>query len=422
MSENLGDAEAKYMVEHDIQALFDSLQEALMLEKPQHPRQFLAGQLQDFSALHYEDLVQLIQAIHRISSKSDIALAHSQIVEESSKLLHCDRVSLFIHDPSQNCLKLLAGKGAKGIIMQENTGVTWEVFKTSQLINLTDAYSDERFDARFDKQYNYKTNSLLGAPVVDSMGQSIGVLLALNKRSGSFSPKDEELIGHLAIQTGITLRNTQIFKKVTDKEKKCKVLTQLMKYISQDMPAQSLALEMTSHAKDLVGADHCCIFVINHSLEELISVASDSDKNFRLPLNLPSVKRTIQGEVVNLPKCSEEQRLATEFQKYGLEVQSLMMVPIKGVESIIGVTLVVNKHSDSMFGEIPIYSSFEESDSDLLDTFDEIIGKKLEIAFGYIIKAQSDINEPAVHFESSFGKHKTEKELPPNAIRETEEE
>jgi len=51
------------------------------------------------------------------------------------------------------------------------------VATNSELVNISDAYSDDRFNKEIDKKLNYKTNTILACPVFDTReNKCLGVI------------------------------------------------------------------------------------------------------------------------------------------------------------------------------------------------------------------------------------------------------
>src|SRR4051794_13259926 len=85
-----------------------------------------------------------------------------------------------------------------------NHGVVGHVAHTGELVNIRDASQDPRWAGDIAQQLRYPTTSILTAPIV-RRGQMRGVLQALNKRDGQFTPRDEEFVRVLAEQIGRAL-------------------------------------------------------------------------------------------------------------------------------------------------------------------------------------------------------------------------
>ncbi|CAG9317309.1 unnamed protein product [Blepharisma stoltei] len=416
-------ADQTYFVEKNIEQLFETLMEAVVTAKPENPRQFLAAQLQDDRSISFQDFLALFNAVSKISAETNPRLAFNRIIEETCKLLHCERASLFIHDPGQKCLKLVVGKGAKGLVLYENSGFTWTVFNTKQCVNIPDVYSDQRFDCSVDLNTGFVSKSMLGVPILNQERHPIGVLLALNKSTGAFSEKDEEIIQILASQAGISIRNAYYYQEAIYNENKTKILLNFIKNLSKDQPGLPLALELAKRAGELINADRCHIFLVDKSSEKLLLIAADSEVDFKLPLNSGLVSyAATTGETVNVLNAYEDPRNIPDFdQIFSYHTQSLMAVPIKRNEQVIGVIQVTNKRYHNVFGDIEIYDSFTKEDEKLLLVFGEVIAKKLKNSFRLLLDV-TPVTEDVSKFESSFGKRKSEPEEDSPAMQVIKEE
>merc|ERR1711935_256199 len=97
---------------------------------------------------------------------NDIRPEHvaDSIIQETCKLLHCDRATLYFVDHEAKELMLVVAKGMKNIRIPIGTGIAGSVAKNGQTLNIPDAYLDDRFSQSFDKSTGYKTDTLLVCP------------------------------------------------------------------------------------------------------------------------------------------------------------------------------------------------------------------------------------------------------------------
>ncbi len=102
-------------------------------------------------------------------------------------------------------------------------------------INIADVYdlppgAPYAVDRSFDQKINYRTRSMLCAPLVDRAGEVIGVLQLINKKREpqrklttpddfeeqviAFDDRSQELLLALAAQAGISLENTMLYEEI----------------------------------------------------------------------------------------------------------------------------------------------------------------------------------------------------------------
>lgn len=107
-----------------------------------------------------------------------------------------------------------AAKGTKKIKVPLNRGIVGYVAINNTSIKIDNAYSDPRFNREIDKLTNYNTKTILSVPIRDINEKVVGVIQAVNKLKGTFSPDDERLLTILANQAGLILRNSLMYDKL----------------------------------------------------------------------------------------------------------------------------------------------------------------------------------------------------------------
>jgi len=90
--------------------------------------------------------------------------------------------------------------GTKGIIQTSVKGsLVGECVRSGSLINIADAYKDERFDPGVDQETGFRTKSVLCWPVRSESGKIIGAIQMINKRNSAlFTDADVKLVQMLS--------------------------------------------------------------------------------------------------------------------------------------------------------------------------------------------------------------------------------
>ena len=134
------------------------------------------------------------------------------IAEATTELLDADRASIFLVDPERAELwsKVALGMGAGEIRFPVGTGIAGEVAATGEIVNIPDAYADERFNPEPDQRSGYRTRSLLTYPMKAHDGRVIGVFQAVNKKGGRFTADDEDTLSSLAASAAVAVENAQL--------------------------------------------------------------------------------------------------------------------------------------------------------------------------------------------------------------------
>ncbi len=134
-----------------------------------------------------------------------------RIAVDATKLLACDRASIFLWDREQHEIVARPALGVAGgsLRLPEKTGIVGEVLQTGKSVRVDDAYAEPQFSQKVDKASGYKTRNLMCVPLVGGDRQTLGVFEVINKLDGSFTADDEELLSDLSAQVAAALQNTR---------------------------------------------------------------------------------------------------------------------------------------------------------------------------------------------------------------------
>jgi phosphoserine phosphatase len=137
---------------------------------------------------------------------SDLDLLLRRIAEAASDLLGCERASIFLYDARQDQLWTTVALQSQQIRVPSGAGIVGSVFKTNKLLHVPEPYQDARFNPEPDRRSGFVTRNLLTAPMPDLDGKPIGVIQAVNKKSGAFDLVDTTMIELLADQAGVAIQ------------------------------------------------------------------------------------------------------------------------------------------------------------------------------------------------------------------------
>ncbi|CAD8127241.1 unnamed protein product [Paramecium sonneborni] len=116
------------------------------------------------------------------------------IIDKCLDCLECDRASCFIVDQAKKELWTRVAKGTQTTIrLQIGQGLAGFVAQNRIILNIEDAYRDQRFNTQQDVKNNYKTKTVLVSPILDG-DKCMGVLQCVNKQNGYFTKDDEALL------------------------------------------------------------------------------------------------------------------------------------------------------------------------------------------------------------------------------------
>jgi signal transduction histidine kinase/putative methionine-R-sulfoxide reductase with GAF domain len=158
--------------------------------------------------------VSLVQEVSRaLSTESDLDALLILIMTKVTELMEADRATLYLltDDGRQLWSKVVQGGARVEIRLDVGEGIAGWVAQTREIVNIPDAYADQRFQPAVDVKSGYRTRSILSVPMIGALGGLVGVLQVLNKQDGPFTRPDEELMSALASQAAIAIENARLY-------------------------------------------------------------------------------------------------------------------------------------------------------------------------------------------------------------------
>lgn len=153
---------------------------------------------------------------HKVSSRIlNLDELLKMIMAETREILDAERCTVFLRDFDSDSLysKIADGLGTREIRISLDQGIAGAVARSGEIINIKDAYADERFDTAIDRKTGYATKTILSCPMKNKMGESIGVFQVLNKKGGVFTLEDERILLLLARQAADSVENAFLYEE-----------------------------------------------------------------------------------------------------------------------------------------------------------------------------------------------------------------
>jgi adenylate cyclase len=160
--------------------------------------------------------VEFLNLVSDLTSELELTTLLARVVSEATRMLDCDRTTLFLNDEKTGELMsyVVDKLELQEIRFPNHLGIAGIVFTSGQAIRIPYAYADLRFNPAFDRQSGYFTRSILCVPIFNKAGKTIGVTQSLNKRGGPFTPDDEGRLRAFTAQIASALENAKLFSDV----------------------------------------------------------------------------------------------------------------------------------------------------------------------------------------------------------------
>jgi Nif-specific regulatory protein len=163
----------------------------------------------------HEKLAAILSICRKMNSERELSPLLDLIAREATRLLDCDRASIFLLDSERKELCSKVALGSDELLrFDARLGIAGEAVTTGTAVNVPDAYNDSRFYTAIDDQTGYRTRNVLAIPLSNQRAEIVGAFEVLNKRSGPFSPRDEETLESLASHAADAIETAQLIAEL----------------------------------------------------------------------------------------------------------------------------------------------------------------------------------------------------------------
>ncbi len=321
-----------------------------------------------------EFLLNLTRKVATIKNLDDLLVT---LVEVISSEMNAERGTLFLNDTATDELYSRVAQGTfnREIRILNNAGIAGSVFQSGTGEIVPDVAADPRFSNDTDESTGFVTKSILAAPVITAGGEVIGVVEALNKRSGSFTNDDLDLLGEIATQASVALQSSQYVEKMVKTRKQEMEFLDLVADITSSLDLSVLLRRVMGEAARMLKAERSTLFLNHEKTGELVSeVGQGVEKvQIRLPNHVGIAGAVFTtNQTINIPYAYADLRFNPAFdKKTGFFTRSILCVPVVNKNGkVIGVTQVLNKRG----------GPFTEEDESRLRAFTAQVSIALENA------------------------------------------
>jgi len=309
----------------------------------------------------------LVKEVGRaLSSAMDLDSLLTLIMENITLLMEADRSTLYLLTDDGETLwsRMAQGDGHIEIELKVGEGLAGWVVSSGELVNIPDAYTDDRFQPAIDQQTGYKTTSILCLPMRNHGRDIIGAVQVLNKKGGPFEKEDESLLEALAGQAAIAIENTKLYQSVVAKNAalnitqielkqrgfELNVLYDIEREMNGAHDLDELLERILKRAIKIVGATAGSIALRSRRMGDLRFHTTAGDhgdqvRRHRIPLGKGIIGWVAaQGEaaLVNMPE--DDDRHATDFANLiGVQPRHILCCPLILGQEVLGAIELMDK-------------------------------------------------------------------------------
>ncbi len=143
------------------------------------------------------------------------------IVSIVTSELHCEESSVLFYDEDKNEFEFFTAVGETGMnLVKErfpaDKGIAGRALRERTTLIVNDVQSHPDFYGSIDTQHDFKTKSMIAAPLV-SGDESVGVINAINKVEDKyFDKEDDQILSAIADEVALAVKNARLFDFVVD--------------------------------------------------------------------------------------------------------------------------------------------------------------------------------------------------------------
>lgn len=213
---------------------------------------------------HIQRLERLLEVNRSMSALLNLDDLLQHILNIGAELAEAESCSILLHEEGTQQLYFVAGppallSQAQDIpIPLEHSLAGWAFTHNDPLI-VPNASQDPRYFPEVDRRLQHQTRSVAAVPL-RLQDRVIGVLEAVNKKHGSFTPQDIETLETLAAQAAIAIHNAQMLQKAQtayeELQQLDKMKSDFIAITSHELRTPlSLILGFATHLREILDGD-----------------------------------------------------------------------------------------------------------------------------------------------------------------------
>ena len=243
-------------------------------------------------------------------------------------------------------------KRIKEIRFPADKSVAGKVIRTGEAIIVTDTSREPSFFPGVDEILGYHTRNLMEVPL-RSGDRIIGALCVRNKKEGVFEESDMELLNMVAGTVVLSIENGRFSEEIINAYKTNEALLRISTALPEYPDLGELLDFVSNEVKRLMDSEGALVTLLDEENKELFFIGAAYDdmatqrrvKEIRFPID-----KLIAGQVIKTGKPMIIHDTLTDPSIHqerdrimGYQTRSLLLVPLKSRDRIIGVLCAINK-------------------------------------------------------------------------------
>jgi HD-GYP domain-containing protein (c-di-GMP phosphodiesterase class II) len=311
-----------------------------------------------------EKEMSILREVSEITNKDfDLNKLLERFLEIVMTAIGADAGSILLTDKLSDTLVFTVALGKKGhelkgVRLQMGEGIAGWVAQCGKPLITPDVQKDPRFSPKISKAINYATRNIVCAPLKFE-DDILGVVELLNKHKGkAFDEKDLHILQSFVPYISVIIKNAQLFLENKKRIHRLEHLMELTEYVNSVLDLETLFEKILETSTDTLTAEAGSIMLVDEEKGDLTFAAATGTKAEKLKDIRVPIGEGIAGWVAreNKPVLIADAQKDPRFfkkadQKTEFKTKSIIAVPLKTKDKLIGVMEVLNKKSNEPFNE-----------------------------------------------------------------------
>jgi len=304
-----------------------------------------------------------LKIFHWLSRSCSSDVSMDELLDKFTDLLlevmKVEAGSILLQRDSRLFFKVAKGKKAKPLketAVKHGEGIVGWVVKTGKSVIVRDVRKDRRFTTKFDEITGFKTKSILAVPL-KMKGRIMGAIEILNPAREPFSGGSLEFLESLASQVVIAIENVYLLEETKERFSEMNALFDVSHIITSSIAQETLLNSIMRSATNMLEVEAISLLLVDGLTNELVFKVALGEKGrkikeFRIPIDETSIAGWVakNGKPIIVNDVMEDTRFNPHYgQKVDFRTKSILCVPLKIKDRIIGVAEAINKKDDERF-------------------------------------------------------------------------
>jgi len=317
-----------------------------------------ASRARNSPACRLRQAEMLLETYRRLAAQHSLDDTLHILIEIMATECGAESAAIFLNDARTGELysRVLHGNHRREIRILNTEGIAGHVFQSAEPMLIEDPYHHPRFNRAIDAASGIVTRNILAIPIRKQGGAPMGVCQVINKKSGTFSEENLEVLEGLALQASIALESGQYAERMERTRREEIEFLDVVSDITSDIDLFAVLRKVMRETTRLLDAERSTLFLNDEKTGELWSRVGEGlgTSEIRFP-NDRGIAGAVftSGETVNIPHAYADLRFNPAVDRQtGFFTRSILCVPVTSKAGrIIGVTQVLNKRGGSFTPE-----------------------------------------------------------------------